>query len=97
MRPRVSFVGVFIAIALCAGICRAEEEAKASALKVHAIFNSNMVIQRGKPIKVWGWAKPGDTVTVKLGNETGTSEVKPEVPLAVLGQAEAYAGGVPGK
>jgi hypothetical protein len=33
--------------------CRAEEEAKAGTLKVHRIFSSNMVIQRGEPIKVW--------------------------------------------
>ena len=39
--------------------CHAQEVTKPTTLKVHSIFNSNMVIQRGKPIKVWGWAKPG--------------------------------------
>lgn len=35
-------------------------------LKVHSIFSSNMVIQRDKPIKVWGWAEPGAKVSVGL-------------------------------
>ena len=30
------------------------------------IFNDNMVLQQDKPIRVWGWADPGKTVTVAL-------------------------------
>ena len=33
-------------------------------LKVHAIFDNNMVLQRDKPVKVWGWANPGRVVRV---------------------------------
>ena len=29
-------------------------------------FQSNMVIQRDKPIQTWGWAAPGETVTVSF-------------------------------
>ena len=36
-------------------------------LKVHSIFSNNMVIQRDKPVKVWGWADPGAKITVTLG------------------------------
>ncbi len=36
-------------------------------LKVHGIFASNMVIQRDKPITIWGWAKPGAKVSVEFG------------------------------
>ncbi len=50
-------------------VCPAADAPPAGALKVHAIFNSNMVIQRDKPIVVWGWAKPGSAVTVQLGTE----------------------------
>lgn len=37
-----------------------------AALKVHGIFRSNMVIQREKPIIIWGWADPGTSVTVEF-------------------------------
>ena len=39
----------------------------AEALKVHGIFRSNMVIQRDKPITIWGWAPEGKEVEVSLG------------------------------
>jgi sialate O-acetylesterase len=31
------------------------------------VFSSNMVLQRGMEIPVWGWADPGERVTVTLG------------------------------
>ena len=39
-----------------------------SSLKVHGIFRSNMVLQRAKPIKVWGWAPKGSEVKVQFGS-----------------------------
>lgn len=39
-------------------------------LKVHGIFRSNMVLQRDKPIMVWGWAPSGSKVKVSLGEES---------------------------
>lgn len=32
------------------------------------IFSSSMVIQRDMPVPVWGWADPGEKVTVKIGD-----------------------------
>jgi sialate O-acetylesterase len=43
--------------------------ADAAVLRVHRIFGSNMVLQRDKPVMIWGWASPGRTVTVQLGDE----------------------------
>ncbi|MHB9133605.1 MAG: sialate O-acetylesterase [Armatimonadota bacterium] len=34
------------------------------------LFSDNMVLQRDKPIAVWGWADPGEAVTVTLGAAT---------------------------
>ena len=39
----------------------------AESLKVHGIFRSNMVLQRDKPITVWGWAPAGTGVEVSFG------------------------------
>ena len=35
-------------------------------LCVSNLFQSNMVLQRDKPIRVWGWADPGDQVVVEF-------------------------------
>jgi sialate O-acetylesterase len=31
------------------------------------VFSDHMVLQRNQPIPVWGWAEPGETVTVQMG------------------------------
>lgn len=33
------------------------------------IFTDNMVLQRDKPIKIWGWAAKGESVTVSFNNQ----------------------------
>lgn len=44
-----------------------------AALKVHGIFGSHMVIQRDKPIQVWGWADVGAEVSIRFGNDSSTA------------------------
>ncbi|GAB3734415.1 sialate O-acetylesterase [Spirosoma lituiforme] len=34
------------------------------------VFGSHMVLQRRKPVPVWGWAEAGEKVTVTLNNQT---------------------------
>jgi len=38
------------------------------------VFGSHMVLQRDKPIIIWGWANPGETVTVRLATENGRAQ-----------------------
>lgn len=52
---------------------RIDTPAIGSGLCVHNLFQSNMVLQRDKPIRVWGWAKPGENVTVSFGDRTQSS------------------------
>jgi sialate O-acetylesterase len=33
------------------------------------VFSSNMVLQRDRPVPVWGWAQPGEKVTVEFGQQ----------------------------
>ena len=39
-------------------------------LQFARLFNDHMVLQRGMPVKVWGWAKAGETVTVGFAGQT---------------------------
>lgn len=42
-------------------------------LCVSNVFQSNMVLQRDEPMTVWGWAAPGESVTVEFAGATATS------------------------
>ncbi len=42
----------------------------ALALEVPHVFGDHMVLQTGMPIPVWGWAKPGEEVTVTFANQS---------------------------
>jgi sialate O-acetylesterase len=44
-----------------------ELPATSQSLRVHRIFGSNMVLQRDKPIVIWGWAAPEGKVSVRFG------------------------------
>ena len=43
--------------------------AAAKPLKAHDIYSSHMVLQRDKPIMIWGWTDTGDKVSVAFGDE----------------------------
>ncbi len=51
------------AVLASAGTAQAE-------LRLANIFNDHMVLQQEKPLTVWGWAEPGDEVTVTLTEST---------------------------
>ena len=41
-------------------------------VRLPRLFGDNMVLQRDKPIAVWGWASPGEKVTVHFSGQTKT-------------------------
>lgn len=43
-----------------------------------AIFKDHMVLQRDKPLPVWGWADAGREITVKFGPQTKTTKTGKE-------------------
>jgi len=51
---------------LVRGKDRVDVPAIGTGLCLHNLFQSNMVIQRDKPVKIWGWATPGEKVRVTL-------------------------------
>ena len=54
------------ALILSASPARAE-------LSLCKVFSDGMVLQRDKPVKVWGWCTAGDTVTVTFAEQTKTA------------------------
>ena len=61
-------------------------------LSMPPVFSNNMVLQRGVPIKVWGKAKPGESVKIRLAktkSETiadGNGDWRTELPLMKVGE-----------
>jgi len=43
-------------------------------VKVPSVFASHMVVQRDKPVTVWGWADKGESVTVSFGGKEATAK-----------------------
>lgn len=42
-------------------------------VKIPAVIGSHMVLQREKPLPIWGWAAPGEKVTVTLGDNSASA------------------------
>ncbi|MFA6109030.1 MAG: 9-O-acetylesterase, partial [Candidatus Latescibacterota bacterium] len=57
--PRLLFAAL-VAATLCCGNAAAE-------VRLPALFGDHMVLQREQPIRVWGWAAPGEPITIDLG------------------------------
>ncbi|MDH3585441.1 MAG: sialate O-acetylesterase, partial [Phycisphaerae bacterium] len=42
-------------------------------VKMPAVFANHMVLQRGMPVPVWGWAEAGEKVSVSFGQQAQTT------------------------
>ncbi len=61
---------IFLCLGVVALLSAGGAEAK---LKLPALISDHMVLQKGKPT-VWGWADPGQPVTVALGNNSQVTQ-----------------------
>ncbi|RCR65532.1 sialate O-acetylesterase [Larkinella punicea] len=43
-------------------------------VRLPRIFGSHMVLQRRKPVPVWGWSDPNEKITVQFNNQTKTTK-----------------------
>ena len=43
-------------------------------VKLPLLFSNNMVLQKGVEIPVWGWASPGEKVTVSLEKSSASTK-----------------------
>ncbi len=48
--------------------------AAGAALRLPAVFSDGMVLQRGRPVPVWGWADAGKQVTVRFAGQERTAK-----------------------
>jgi hypothetical protein len=63
---------VLAALALLAGILTATQTW--ADVSLPAVFSDHMVLQRGATVPVWGWADPGEAVTVAIAGQTKTAK-----------------------
>jgi hypothetical protein len=50
---------------------------KAAELKPSTLFSDHMVLQRDKPVPVWGWADPGERVAVEFAGRASLERGEP--------------------
>jgi len=72
---RVSLLTAAV-ILLPVGILRAD-------IKLPAVISDHMVLQQEKPANIWGWADPGEKVTVKLAGKSLQAVADPNGKWAV--------------
>ncbi|MCP4376735.1 MAG: sialate O-acetylesterase, partial [bacterium] len=69
MNIRKRVLSVMFVLCVCGVVSTAS-----SAVKMPSVFNDGMVLQREKPVPVWGWADAGEEVTVKFAGQSKTAK-----------------------
>jgi sialate O-acetylesterase len=69
MKTSIRSIAAMLAMACLTTLSPAQNAEPSGKLRLHAIFDSDMVLQRDKPITIWGWAEPDAAVSVQLGND----------------------------
>ena len=64
--PALRVPAVFLSAALICTTAHAD-------VRLPAVISDHMVLQQETPANVWGWAEPGEKVTVKFGGRSGES------------------------
>ena len=70
-------------------------------LELGSLFGDHMVLQHDQPVKIWGWAAPGESVTVTLKQQTASATAgddgKWNLQLAAPGVGDPFSVKVAGK
>lgn len=51
-----------------------EDAVNETSFRISSVFQSGMVLQRDRPVRIWGWAKPGQTVQVNFGDTVAETQ-----------------------
>lgn len=65
MKPYFVFVAVFVLIA----------PSLSGEIRLPAVLGDHMVLQQDQPIKLWGWADPGEVISIKFGDQSARTTV----------------------
>lgn len=79
---RYAAIGTLLLLAAIGPMVRAD-------VKLHGLFSDHMVLQQGAPIAVWGWADPGEKVTVEFRSQKLATEAKDGKWMIKLAAAKA--------
>ena len=61
-------------------------------IRLPKILGDNMVLQRNKPINIWGWADPGEKVIVQFNKQTKSTKADPSGKWIAILAAETAGG-----
>ncbi|MES2733732.1 MAG: sialate O-acetylesterase [Bacteroidota bacterium] len=61
-------------------------------VKLPKVFTNNMVLQRDKPVKVWGWAAKGESVAVSFNGQQAKAKANNQGAWVVTLPAMLYGG-----
>ena len=64
LRTAASLAGALLTIALSASVAHAGD------LRVANVFGDHMVLQKEKPVRIWGWGDPGAEGAVGFAHGT---------------------------
>ena len=62
--------GILLCLVACARALPAGAE-----IELPNLFSDHAVLQREQPVRVWGWGKTGETVTVRFHQQTVTAQI----------------------
>lgn len=71
MRLRDPLFGVLVLFAAIPAITRAD-------VRLPAIISENMVLQRSEKVPIWGWASPGEEVTIEITGRQAHARTDPD-------------------
>jgi sialate O-acetylesterase len=58
-----------VRILACCVLVAFSAAAAVASVKLPSVIGDNMVLQRGQPVPIWGWANKGDEVTVSIAGQ----------------------------
>lgn len=68
MTPNPSLATLLCSAALLTPLAAAEGQPY-----LHPAFSDHMVVQRGRPVAIWGWTRPGATVNVSMAGNSAAA------------------------